>query len=111
MVLKTIICLLLLFHGLIHLMGFAKAFEFAELEQLKQPISKVQGLLWLTVTILFLTTLAVYLFRKDWWWMIALVAVLISQIVIFFSWQDAKFGTIANLMMLGVIKWLVGNTR
>jgi len=89
-------------------MGFAKAFDFAELEQLKQPISKVQGLMWLAATVFFLTTIVIYLLRKEWWWMIALVAVVISQIVISFSWQDAKFGTIANLIILVVIvKWLV----
>jgi hypothetical protein len=38
---------LLLLHGLIHLMGFAKAFGYAELPQLTQPIPREWGLVWL----------------------------------------------------------------
>jgi hypothetical protein len=87
-------------HGLIHLLGFAKAFKIGELEQLTQPISKPFGLLWLAATALFLLTVPIYLLKKDWWWMIALAAVIISQLVVFYSWQDAKFGTIANIIVL-----------
>ena len=39
--------LVLIIHGLIHLLGFAKAFRFAELPQLTQPISPLVGVLWL----------------------------------------------------------------
>ena len=38
---------LLTVHGLIHLMGFAKAFGYADLPQLSQPISREWGVLWL----------------------------------------------------------------
>ena len=38
---------LLILHGLIHLMGFAKAFGYAELPQLTQPISRDWGVVWL----------------------------------------------------------------
>ena len=34
-------------HGLIHLLGFAKAFGLADLPQLAQPISRTWGALWL----------------------------------------------------------------
>lgn len=34
-------------HGLIHAMGFAKAFGFAELPQLARPISRAMGAAWL----------------------------------------------------------------
>ena len=98
--LKILFILIVFFHGLIHLMGFAKAFKYADLEQLTQPISKPFGSLWLTATLLFLVTVLSYLLNKDWWWMAALIAVIISQLVIFFSWQDAKFGTIANVIIL-----------
>ena len=32
-----------LIHGLIHLMGFTKAFNYAEINQLTQPISKMKA--------------------------------------------------------------------
>ena len=34
-------------HGLIHLMGPAEAFGYADLPQLTQPISRGMGLVWL----------------------------------------------------------------
>jgi len=45
--LRWVLIGLLLLHGLIHLMGFAKAFGYAELPQLTQPISREWGVLWL----------------------------------------------------------------
>ena len=35
---------LLVVHGLIHLMGFAKAFELGEFPQLTQPVSSALGI-------------------------------------------------------------------
>lgn len=89
-----------LLHGLIHLMGFAKAFQLMDIEQLTVPISKTTGLFWLFTSILMLTSAAAYMLKTEWWWIIALLAVAISQMLIFMSWQDAKFGTIANLIIL-----------
>ena len=39
--------LLLVVHGLIHFMGFLKAFGLAEMPQLAGPISRPLGALWL----------------------------------------------------------------
>lgn len=107
-ILKILFVVIVAIHGLIHLMGFAKAFKFSEMEQLTQPISKLQGLIWLVATLLFLALIPIYLLKKDWWWMIAIVAVIASQLVIFFSWQDAKFGTIANVIILVVAVFAFG---
>ena len=38
--------------------------------------------------------------KKDYWWMVALGATVVSQILIITVWQDAKFGTIANAIIL-----------
>lgn len=42
---RYLLNLLILLHGLIHLMGFAKAFNYAAVSQLTQPISKSAGVL------------------------------------------------------------------
>jgi hypothetical protein len=97
---KVIFTFILVIHGLIHLMGFMKAFKLAEISQLKQSISKPAGIFWLLSTILFLGVAVFYVLDKKWWWMLALTAILISQIIIILSWQDAKFGTIANIIIL-----------
>lgn len=94
---------LLLIHGLIHLMGFAKAFGYAELPQLTQPISRVQGIIWLAAAALFLAALAaLFVSPRQWWW-IGVIALLVSQAAIIPSWADAKFGTLANVLVLAAV--------
>lgn len=92
--------LLIIVHGLIHILGFVKAFNFADINQLSQSISKSMGMLWLFVSIFFLTSAVLYLLKKDWWFLIAISAIAISQILIIIYWKDAKFGSIANVIML-----------
>jgi hypothetical protein len=114
-IIKTTFSVFVVLHGLIHLMGFAKAFKFAEMNQLTQPISKFQGMIWFITTLLFITIIPTFLFKKDWWWMIALAAIVCSQVLIFLSWQDAKFGTIPNVIILifsviGYGQWSFSNS-
>jgi hypothetical protein len=97
--LRLIFTFIILIHGLIHLMGFVKAFQLAEIPQLTQAISKPRGILWLICTILFCTSALIYLTDRNWWLMLALPAVLLSQVLIFIYWQDAKFGTLANVIV------------
>jgi hypothetical protein len=86
-------------HGLIHLMGFVKAYGIAELPQLTQPVSKLSGIAWLACTVFFLTALALLLLNNDSWWIPGIAAVIISQVLIIIYWGDAKFGTIANIII------------
>lgn len=97
---KIILFILFILHGLIHLLGFVKAFNFAPVGQLTQNISKINGILWLVTATLFVTGALLFLLEKDSWWMFPATAILISQYLIIVSWQDAKFGTIANVIML-----------
>ncbi|MCB9786916.1 MAG: hypothetical protein H6744_09525 [Deltaproteobacteria bacterium] len=87
-------------HGLIHLMGFAKAFGLADLPQLSQAISKPMGLLWLAACVLSLAAVVTLFVRPQIWWILGAAAAVTSQIAIFSAWQDARFGTIANLLLL-----------
>lgn len=94
----------LVLHGLIHLLGFAKAFGWADLPQLTRPISPVLGMLWLLAALLFVSAAAALLMWPRGWWVIGACAVVVSTVVIFSSWGDAKFGAIANLIVLvGVV--------
>ncbi|MBY0504042.1 MAG: hypothetical protein K2X03_09030 [Bryobacteraceae bacterium] len=90
---------ILVIHGLIHLMGTTKAFGFAEMPNLTQPISRAMGVLWLLAATLCLTTALMLFVSPKWWWM-AVAAVAASQAVILSSWSDAKYGTVANLIVL-----------
>lgn len=86
-------------------MGFTKAFNLAEIEALTLPISKTVGLFWLLACLLLLVTAGAYFFDVSWWSTLAVIAALLSQILIILSWQDAKFGTIANLVILAMVVW------
>lgn len=97
---KLFILFLFIVHGLIHLLGFVKGFGFTEVKQLTQEISKPAGATWLITSILFLLAALLSALKINHWWWIAYLAILISQILIFTSWQDAKFGTIANVILL-----------
>ena len=99
---RILLFVVILVHGLIHLMGFAKAFEFAELGQLRESISRPIGLLWLACSLAFFAAGGLYLSRATSWWWIALPAVALSQTLIIMTWGDAKFGTVANLIVVAV---------
>jgi hypothetical protein len=95
---------LLIVHGLIHFLGVAKAFGWAELPQLTQPISRLAGLWWLVSAVLFVATAASVFVWPRIWWLVGAIAVIVSTSVIVPSWTDAKFGAVANAAVLvGVV--------
>lgn len=102
---------LIALHGLIHLMGFAKAFDFGTFTQLSKEISKPMGVFWLTAFLLFLSSAILFFLKKEEWWIIGIIAVIISQILIFTVWNDAKFGTIANIIIFCAIILNYGSYR
>ncbi|SMO89953.1 DUF6544 family protein [Fodinibius sediminis] len=97
---KIIFSLIIFIHGLIHFLGFVKAFNLAQVDQLTQEISKPVGLLWLLSSILFLLVLLFYLNQNGLWWKVGAITVTLSQILIILSWGDTKFGTIANIIII-----------
>ena len=100
----AVFAIVLLVHGLVHLLGFAKAFGFAELPQLTGHISPLFGTLRLMAGLLFLGAAGSLFFWPRWWWAIGTCAIVVSMVVIVGSWSDAKFGTIANVVALvGVV--------
>lgn len=99
---KNAFLFIVLIHGLIHLLGFVKGFELREVKELTLPISKPMALVWLTATILFLTYGVLHFLNSNYAWLIGLVAVIVSQVLIMLFWKDARFGTIPNIVILGV---------
>jgi hypothetical protein len=97
---KTLFLILLLLHGLIHLLGFTKAFQLADVSQLNVDISKPAGLFWLMASLLFLAAFAGLLLRSNSWWIPACAGMVCSQILITMSWTDAKYGTLLNFVIL-----------
>ncbi len=97
---KLFFCFLILIHALIHLLGFTKPFGLMDTNPLTKDISKPLGMVWLLTAILFLLVFIGFLLRKEWWPILAFIAIVISQTLIFLYWKDAKFGTITNTIIL-----------
>ncbi len=90
---------LLALHGLIHLIGPAKAFGWGNVTQLKEPISPTGGILWLVAALLLIGCAVGVATSARWWWYLALPGALLSQYLIVQAWGDARFGTLANLVI------------
>ncbi|MCE9576146.1 MAG: hypothetical protein K8W52_23560 [Deltaproteobacteria bacterium] len=97
---RRIFIAVVVLHGLIHLMGFAKGFGLAELSQLTQPISRAMGAVWLGAALLMLGTAVALVIAPRWWWAVGAIALIVSQIAILGSWHDAWYGTLANAIVL-----------
>jgi len=100
---RWIVVALLIVHGLVHVMGFAKSFGFAELPQLTQSISRGWGLLWLAAGLLVMASAAAMLISPRSVWIIGVVALVLSQVVILSAWHDAWAGTVGNLLLVLVV--------
>ncbi len=100
---KFAIALAIILHGLIHLMGFAKAFRLAEMNQLTRFISKPIGTVWLITSLLLVSGGILYLLKNPYSWLLMGSGLIVSQLLIVFFWHDAKIGTIANLILLPLV--------
>ena len=90
---------LIALHGLIHLLGPAKAFRWTDASPLRGPISPGAGLLWLLAAVLLIAAAAGVALGVPRWWYPALPGLLLSQALILTACGDAKFGTLANLLI------------
>ena len=96
---KYVFAIILYIHGFIHLIGFAKSYYFTDVNKQVLGIPKPIGAIWLLVFIMFIVSASSFLTNKKWFY-ITFIAVCISQVLIILAWEDAKFGTIANVIIL-----------
>jgi len=97
---KLLFALFLGLHGLLHLLGAAKGLGLADVAQLTQPITQPEGVLWLLAAVLILATAVSLFVLPRWWILIGISALILSQLAISFSWADAGYGTIPNIILL-----------
>jgi hypothetical protein len=102
-VLRWAVVVVLILHGLTHLFGAVKGFGWANVSVLKGPIGAALGAAWLAAGILVVIAAVLLAARIRWWWVVGAVAVLASQSVIFTSWNDAKVGCVANIILLSAV--------
>jgi hypothetical protein len=96
---KILLLILIVLHGAIHLLGFVKAYHPTS-SVLPVNISKVQGVLWLVATALFLFGALLLIIKNDNWWILLGLATVISQYLVILTWKTAAFGTVANILIL-----------
>lgn len=96
---------LLLLHGLIHLLGFVRAFHLAPVPQLTgqvlfgQPYGHLGGVLWMAVALACLVAATLVLLRLPAWPVI-LGAALLSQGLVLAAWPDARWGSLPNAVLV-----------
>jgi len=100
---RWIVIMVVLVHGLIHLLGAAKGLGWADVTQLKEPISIAMGAAWLAAAALVVVTGVLMAISIRWWWVVGAIAVAVSQTVIGTSYADAKAGTMANVILLAAV--------
>ena len=94
-------------HGLIHLLGFVKAFGLAEVPQLGGATIvdlgpawvRPLGAAWLIAAVVLVAAAALLVAGAPGWWRLGLVGVLLSQALIVLLWRDARAGTVANVIL------------
>lgn len=97
---RYVFLIILFLHALVHLAGFAKAFRPGSLQAISAGISKPMGILWLVAALLLMATGIFLSMKQSAWWMAGLLAITLSQILLLTVWQDGKYGTVANLLLL-----------
>lgn len=99
---------LLVVHGVIHLLGFLKWSGLAAIPELSGRVRvRLSGATrhalawaWFAAFVVLLATAGLRIAGVDAWWIVALGGVLVSQLLIVVAWRDAKFGTIANVLIV-----------
>ncbi len=109
-ILKSSFLLVMLLHGLIHILGFIKANNLMEISSLTNDISRPVGWLWLVASSIFIIATVIFGMNKEWS-KVAIAGVILSQILISFVWSDAKFGTLSNVLILCVAMITVMEAR
>ncbi|HRK05023.1 MAG TPA: hypothetical protein PLW14_07995 [Chlorobiota bacterium] len=97
---KYVFSVVLAVHGLIHLIGFAKAFSLANVPSIHVDVSRPAGVVWLVTAIMFVIAAILVVTSSSSWWIFGSLAVIPSQVLIIQTWSDSKYGTIVNCVIL-----------
>ncbi|WP_420573029.1 DUF6920 family protein [Kordia sp.] len=97
---RIVLTILIAIHGVIHLFGFLKAFSIFEFNAISHPINKAFGIIWLFTFLFFTITSVLLIIQSNYWWIIGIIAIILSQFLIINYWSDAKLGTAVNVIIL-----------
>ena len=116
---RIVFTVVLAVHAAIHLIGFSAEWKLIANEKFVSRVhvmftegtSKIIGTLWLIACVLLLLATLAYYTQKTWFWIPASAGLILSQTLIVIYWQDAKWGTIVNVVMLILIILSIGSLR
>ncbi|MHB1327730.1 MAG: DUF6544 family protein [Gemmatimonadales bacterium] len=97
---RWIVGILIGLHGLIHLLGVAKALDPQALPTLPLTISRGMGWWWLIAGVLLVATALMSMLRLPGWWLLGAAGLVVSQVLIVGAWSEAWAGTIGNVFVL-----------
>lgn len=103
---RWFLVVVLIGHGLIHLLGAAKGLGWAEVGALAEPIGVAMGLAWLAAAVAVVAAGLLLATRNRRWWIAGIVGALVSQAVILTSWHDARAGTVVNVLLLAAAAYM-----
>lgn len=96
---RYLLAAIIFLHGAIHLLGFVKGFELAEVRELQSYISRTSALVWLSAFLLLGLAAILLLVNRTVWIYPAAAGLIISTILILLYWSDARYGMIPNLII------------
>ncbi len=113
---RIALVLLLVVHGLIHALGVASSWKLATVPQLSGRATfalpdAIAGALWLIAGVALLGAAVMVGLRSGSWWLVAAIGAVTSQVMIVQAWHDARFGTVANLLLVLPIAIGLGRAR
>ncbi len=89
-------------HGAIHLLGVLKLIAPSRIPGNFPDISRIQSVFWFLAAILIMGSAILFFLKIQYWFLPVTLGLIISQVLIIMNWQDAKFGTIINLISLAM---------
>jgi hypothetical protein len=113
---RIIVSLAIVFHGIIHMVGFMKEWKLGPIGifsgktivQFSESTLRFVGLVWLLACFVLLASAVTYYMDKDWYWIAATTGLIVSQTLIVLYWRDAKWGTLLNVILLCFIVFAFG---
>lgn len=103
---------LLIFHGLVHILGFLIFFEITEVETLQYSTKvlggrvdigkigiRILGIIWLLIMIAMVASGVGLLLGTAWWYSLALWSTVASSVVTILGWPDTRFGLLINIVV------------
>lgn len=105
---KWLYLVIIFIHGLIHLMGGFNELGLAKIKELSGKtllsvsgnMQTILGVTWFIAVAMFLISAFALITNQQWWKSITIASVIISQVLILIWWPDAKWGTIANILII-----------